>query len=75
MVKKSANKNPVVAAPPPKDVVFPEISLKADLQCRVVLEDQILVIDVRIAPTPEAALTICSGLFLAVGMQNIYQVY
>lgn len=33
---------------PPKDVKFPELSTKKGLECRVLLEDQILLIDVRI---------------------------
>lgn len=33
---------------PPDDVKFPELSTKDGLECRVLLEDQILLIDVRI---------------------------
>jgi hypothetical protein len=32
---------------PPNNVKFPELSKKKDLECRVLLEDQILLIDVR----------------------------
>lgn len=32
---------------PPNDVKFPELSTKKGLECRVLLEDQILLIDVR----------------------------
>lgn len=34
---------------PPTDVKFPELSTKKGLECRVLLEDQILLIDVRTA--------------------------
>jgi len=58
MVKKAANKKPVEVVAPPKEVFFPEISPKTDLECRVTLEDQILVIDVRLVPAPEVVLTV-----------------
>lgn len=32
---------------PPNNVKFPELSKKEGLECRVLLEDQVLVIDVR----------------------------
>jgi len=32
---------------PPNNVKFPELSTKKDLECRVLLEDQIMLIDVR----------------------------
>ena len=49
MAKKKTEQNsksPSGSAPTPV-VVFPELSSKTDLKCRVLLEDQILLIDVR----------------------------
>lgn len=50
MAKKTLQKKQVVprvsAESPPPQVSFPEVSLKADLECTTILEDQILVIDV-----------------------------
>lgn len=34
----------------PLMVKFPELSPKTDLECRVLLEDQILLVDVRLIP-------------------------
>ncbi|TFK43012.1 hypothetical protein BDQ12DRAFT_677182 [Crucibulum laeve] len=51
--KKSDAKASATAAPtnpPPQSVVFPEISSKTDLECRTILEDQILVIDDFFSP-------------------------
>lgn len=52
MVKKnikplavSANVN---AQAPPTSVVFPDLSPKTELECRVLLEDQIIVVDVSL---------------------------
>ena len=52
---KSTNTNPssvvtpkaTVVHTPPNDAKFPELSKKKSLECRVLLEDQILLIDVR----------------------------
>jgi hypothetical protein len=43
----SASTAKALAASPPTSVVFPELSHKEELECRTILEDQILVIDVR----------------------------
>jgi hypothetical protein len=51
----SRNTNPVSAVTtrtttgrtPPNNVKFPELSTKKGLECRVLLEDQILLLDVR----------------------------
>jgi hypothetical protein len=50
-VEQKSKKPAVVQASPVQSVLFPELSSKTNLQCRELLEDQILLIDVRfVAP-------------------------
>ncbi|KAJ3566674.1 hypothetical protein NP233_g6848 [Leucocoprinus birnbaumii] len=52
MAKKKAAPTPdsKTASVPTTSVVFPELSLKEELECRTILEDQILVIDEFLSP-------------------------
>lgn len=43
--------NKITTAQQATPVVFPEISLKEELECRTILDDQILVIDVGRCPS------------------------
>ena len=42
---------------PPNNVKFPELSTKKGLECRVLLEDQIMLIDVRTTAEGEGGVT------------------
>jgi len=81
--KKSESKKPVTPLPSSapvasnssllvsSDLAFPELSQKNDLECRAILEDQILVIDVRVYCSLHIGLHFdprCKGLFLRSGM-------
>ncbi|KDR81850.1 hypothetical protein GALMADRAFT_90242 [Galerina marginata CBS 339.88] len=56
MVKKKADKKPDISSSAtaldsaPAQIIFPELSQKSDLECRTILEDQIIVIDDFFSP-------------------------
>ncbi|KAF7363336.1 Fe2OG dioxygenase domain-containing protein [Mycena sanguinolenta] len=50
MGKKDKATKTVLAAAPSAAIVFPEISLKSELECRVLLENQLVVIDDIFSP-------------------------
>ncbi|KAJ6455700.1 hypothetical protein C8R45DRAFT_585106 [Mycena sanguinolenta] len=50
MGKKDKSTKTVAAPVPPVAIVFPEISSKAELECRVLLENQLVVIDDIFSP-------------------------
>ncbi|KAG5647178.1 hypothetical protein DXG03_001137 [Asterophora parasitica] len=51
MAKKKIESSTALKAAPAPDVVFPELFAKEDLECRALLEDQILLIDNFFSPT------------------------
>jgi hypothetical protein len=72
MAKKKSNTKPAPAL-----IQFPELTPKSDLTCRVLLDDQILLVDVRAAITfmqlPQPKTRFVGHLFSS-GMQTIRQV-
>ena len=57
MAKKARAPPPTSPTPPrPSQVAFPPLSPKGGLECRVLLEDQIMLIDVRALASVEMLL-------------------
>lgn len=79
MAKKTTQKKQEISQAPAAanaasrlDVVFPEISLKEDLECTTILEDQILVIDVwdKLSWLQSNTNLLWTGFIFSFGMQS-----